>query len=284
MIQQVFVSCWQFSNFVPYVEDKSNLKVFWITGASSGIGAALAKQLSKPGNALILSGRNVEALEKVRANCLTQISHVELLPFDMFDLNSFPGQVKKAISLFGHVDVLVNNAGVSQRSLAMETSEVVERKLMELDYFAPVALTKAVLPHFISRRKGHVVVISSIAGKFGFTLRSTYAAAKHALLGFFGALRLELKDIPIDVTIVCPGRVKTNISFSAVKSDGSAHGKMDDGQRNGVSAEKCAQAIDKAIRRKSPEILVGKAELIPVYLKRYFPALFYFLIKRIKAT
>ncbi|HOY49787.1 MAG TPA: SDR family oxidoreductase [Flavobacteriales bacterium] len=266
------------------MENKTALKVYWITGASSGIGEALALQLAKPNNALILSGRNEQALEKVRQACSSHTTHVAVLPFDMLDLSAFPRLIDKAISFFGHVDVLVNNAGTSQRSLAIETSEAVERKLMELDYFAPVALSKALLPHFISRKSGHLVVVSSIAGKFGFALRSTYAAAKHALLGYFEALRLELKDIPIYVTVICPGRVKTNISFSAVKSDGSPHGVMDDGQRNGVSAEKCARAIDKAIQRKTPEILVGKAELIPVFLRRYCPPLFYFLIKRVKAT
>ncbi|MFM2286658.1 MAG: hypothetical protein RLZZ543_2155 [Bacteroidota bacterium] len=266
------------------MEHINQLKVYWITGASSGIGEALALQLAKSGNALILSGRNLEALENVRGKCQNGTSHIAVLPFDMMDLASFSEQVKKAIGFFGHVDVIVNNAGTSQRSLAMETPEHVERRLMELDYFAPVALTKALLPHFVSRKSGHIVVVSSIAGKFGFALRSTYAAAKHALLGYFEALRLELKDVPVYVTMVCPGRVKTNISFSALRSDGSAHGVMDDGQRNGISAEKCARSIDKAIQRKTPEILVGKAELIPVYLRRYCPPLFYFLIKRVKAT
>lgn len=284
MIQQSFVSSNQFSIFAGRVENNKALTVYWITGASSGIGEALALQLARPGNALILSGRNVDALEKVRAACRQRIAEVQVLPFDMIDLSAFPQQVNTAISFFGHVDVLVNNAGASQRSLAMETSEAVERRLMELDYFAPVALTKALLPHFVQRKSGHVVVVSSIAGKFGFTLRSTYAAAKHALLGYFEALRLELLDVPVYVTVVCPGRVKTNISFSAVKSDGSAHGVMDAGQRSGISAERCARAIDKAIRRKTPEILVGGSELIPVYLRRFCPPLFYFLIKRVKAT
>jgi len=258
-------------------------KVYWITGASSGIGEALAKRLAREGNALILSGRNIQALEKVKDSCKKNIQ-ISIIPFELTEIASFPNIVKIAIDAFGKVDVLINNAGRSQRSAAMETSEKVERSIMELDFFAPVALTKALIPHFISREQGHIVVISSIAGKFGFTLRSSYSASKHALQGYFEALRLELKDVPVFVTMVCPGRVKTNISFNALKGDGSAHGKMDDGQRKGISPEKCAAVIDSAIRNKKYEVLIGKAELIPVFLRRYCPPLFYWLIKRIKAN
>jgi dehydrogenase/reductase SDR family member 7B len=260
------------------------LTVYWITGASSGIGEALALQLAKPGNALILSGRNLEALEKLKTACELRSAPTVVLAFDMIEIDSFQLQVEKAISFFGHIDVLVNNAGNSQRSLAIETPEIIERKIMELNYFAPVSLSKALLPHFIERKKGHIVVISSIAGKFGYKLRSSYAAAKHALLGYFEALRLELIDVPVHVTIVCPGRIKTNISFSALKSDGTAHGKMDDGQYNGLSSERCAAIIDRAIQQKKYEILIGKSELIPVYLKRFCPPLFYYLIKRVKTN
>lgn len=257
------------------------LKVYWITGASSGIGAALAKQLSRSENGLILSGRNAAELEKVKADC-KNAGGVAILTFDALEIGKFDTIVARAIAIFGKVDVLVNNAGVSQRSKAMDTTAEVERRIMELDFFSPVALSKALIPHFLANQSGHIVVVSSIAGKFGFALRSSYAAAKHALHGYFEALRLELNNVPVNVTMICPGRVQTNISYHALKADGSAHGKMDDGQRNGISAERCAQAIDNAIKSKKKEILVGKSELIPVYLKRFCPPLFYFLIKRIK--
>jgi dehydrogenase/reductase SDR family protein 7B len=256
--------------------------VYWITGASSGIGEALALRLAQEGNALILSGRNTLALENLQAQCNKKISEVAILPFDMLNIQEFPMLAKQAVDFFGHVDVLVNNAGASQRSLAMETSETIERKIIELNYFAPVALSKALIPYFVKQKSGHIVVVSSIAGKFGFTLRSSYAAAKHALIGYFEALRLELISIPICITLVFPGRVKTNISFSALKSDGTAHGMMDEGQRKGISAEKCARAIEKAIIKRSYEVLIGGAELIPVYLKRFCQPLFYYIIKRVK--
>jgi short-subunit dehydrogenase len=261
--------------------DFSSLKVYWITGASSGIGEALALQLAKSGNALVLSGRNVEALSKIKTQ-VDKSCHCEILSFDMLEMKDFPAISKRAIGFFGHIDVLVNNAGVSQRSLAIETSFEIEKKLMDINYFSQVALTKSLLPHFIERKQGHILVVSSIAGKFGFGLRSTYAAAKHALHGYFEALRLELKDVPVCVTLICPGRVKTNVSFNAINEKGERHNQLDEGQRKGISAEACARGIDKAIQKKKPEVLLGKLELIPVYLRRYCPPLFYALIKRIK--
>ncbi len=257
--------------------------VFWITGASSGIGEALAKRLGTAGNAIIISGRDVKALENLKSE-IPQNVPVEILPFELIHIDTFDEVVQKALSFWGHVDVLVNNAGVSQRSPALETSNEVERRLMEINYFAPVALSKALLPHFVSRKKGHIVVVSSIAGKFGFSLRSTYAAAKHALHGYFEALRLELKDIPVYVTLICPGRVLTKISFNAVKGDGSAHNLLDSGQRNGITADHCAKVIERAIKQKKYEVLIGKMELLPVYLRRYCPPVFYWLIKKVKAT
>jgi dehydrogenase/reductase SDR family member 7B len=263
--------------------DFTSLKVYWITGASSGIGEALAIQLARKGNALILSGRNLEALSALKSRIESSVP-CEILAFDMLEMEKFPKISQTAIGVFGHIDVLVNNAGVSQRSLAMETSFEVEKKLMDINYFSQVALTKALLPHFVHRKAGHIVVISSIAGKFGFGLRSTYAAAKHALLGYFEALRLELKDIPVFVTLICPGRVLTKISFNALNNQGQKHNRLDEGQRKGVSAESCARQIEKAIQHKKHEVLIGKLELIPVYLRRYCPPLFYALIKRIKST
>jgi dehydrogenase/reductase SDR family protein 7B len=258
-------------------------KNIWITGASSGIGEALALQLAKNGNKLILSGRNKEALLRVQEKC-NKTAAAKILVFDIVDIENHQQIVKYAWNIFGKIDVLINNAGVSQRALAIETSAIVERNLMEVNYFAPVSLTKAILPYFFEQKSGHIAVVSSIAGKFGFTLRSTYAASKHALQGYFEALRLELKEIPIYVTLVYPGRVLTNISYNAMQGDGAAHATLDEGQRKGVTAAKCAKKIEKAIKNKQYEILIGKLELIPVFLKRFCPPLFYALIKRIKAT
>ncbi len=258
--------------------------VYWITGASSGIGKALAIELAGPGNAIILSGRNKNALQEVKEVVNAAGSECEVLTFDVLDIELFTEIVAQAIGVFGRIDVLVNNAGVSQRSLAMETSPEVEKKLMQINYFSPVALSKALLPHFVKHGGGHFVVVSSIAGKFGFSLRSSYAAAKHALHGYFEALRLELRDVPVYVTMVCPGRVQTNVSVNALQGSGAAHAHMDDGQRKGISAQSCAKQMAKAMRQKKYEVLIGGAELIPVYLKRFCPPLFYYLIKKVKPT
>ncbi len=259
------------------------MEVYWITGASSGIGAALALELAVPGNALVLSGRNLEALQTLKAQLPSAVP-CALLPFDLIEIDRFPSLVEQAIAAHGHIDVLVNNAGFSQRSEAIQTAATVERKILEVNYFAPVALTKAILPHFIARKKGHVVVVSSIAGKFGFALRSSYAAAKHALHGYFEALRLELRLVPVYITMVCPGRVQTAISLHALKGDGTAHQVMDEGQRKGISAQRCAKVIHKAIRDKRYEVLAGGLELLPVYLKRFVPPIFYWLIQKVKPT
>lgn len=260
----------------------TSLTVYWITGASSGIGAALARQLALPGNALVLSGRNEKALQDLASELAT--IPVAIHPFDVAETSKAPDFVAQAIAFFGHVDVLVNNAGFSQRSQVMDTLPEVERRIMEVNYFAPVALSKAILPHFVARKKGHIVVVSSIAGIFGFKLRSSYAAAKHALHGYFEALRLEMHEVPVYVTIVCPGRVNTAISYHALKADGTAHNTLDEGQRKGISAERCARLMIRAIQRRRKEIWIGKAELIPAYLKHYCPPVFYWLIQKVKAT
>ena len=179
---------------------------------------------------------------------------------------------------------MINNAGISQRASVLDTKSEVERKIMELNFFGTVALTKKVLPVMIENGGGHIAVTSSIAGKFGFKLRSSYSASKFALSGYFEALRMELVKENIKVTIAFPGRVKTDISRFAVKADGSQHGILDDGQKNGISAEKCSEQYIKAIEKNKKEVLIGGKELIMVHLKRYVPFLFYRIANRIKAT
>lgn len=257
-------------------------KVAWITGASSGIGEALAYSYAKKGAWLILSGRNKEALEHVQKNCLLFTDKCEVLSFDMLAIDAFHTVVEQATGLFGRIDFLCNNAGISQRSLIADTPLAIDRKVMELDYFSQVALTKAVLPFFKSQQSGHIIVISSVAGKYGFHYRSAYSAAKHALVGFFETLRLEWKDVPVYVSLVYPGRIHTNISINAITSDGSKHGVMDEAQEKGIAADVCAEKILKGVRKKKVEILIGREELILVYMKRWFPSLYYKFVLKVK--
>ncbi len=257
-------------------------KVVWITGASSGIGEALAYAFAKKGASLILSGRNKEALEKVRTNCLMFSDRCEVLAFDMLNIESFDAITNQALQFFGRIDYLCNNAGISQRSLIKDTPLEIDRKVMELDYFSQVALTKKVIPIFMQQNSGHIIVISSVAGKYGFHFRSAYSAAKHALVGFFETLRLELKDVPVYVTLVYPGRIHTNISINALKADGTQHGVMDEAQEKGIAADVCADKILRGLAKKKVELLIGREELILVYMKRWFPSLYYKFVLKVK--
>ncbi len=258
-----------------------NNKVVWITGASSGIGEAVAEELAKDGARLVLTARNEEKLNVLKEKCLKHCDDCMVLALDLFQLDQFPNAVKTVIDAFGHIDVLINNAGISQRALTRDAGLDIDRKVMELNFFSPVALTKAVLPYMIKQKSGQIAAVSSITGKFGFPLRSAYSSSKHALFGFFDSLRAEEDDI--DISIIIPGRITTNISLNAIDKDGKPSGKMDPGQANGMPADKCAKVIVKGLRNKKKEILVGNKELLMVHIRRFLPRLYYKLAKKVSA-
>ena len=179
----------------------------------------------------------------------------------------------------------MNNGGVSQRSLAHETQIAVDKRIMDINYIGTVALTKAILPHFIANKKGHFVVTTSIVGKIGTPLRSSYAASKHALHGFFDSLRAENHKNNIVVSLICPGFIKTNVSKNALTGNGTALGKMDVATGKGMSAERCATLIIKAIEKQKAEVYIaGAKEKMGVYVKRFFPKLFAVLIRKLSVT
>src|SRR5205807_3288581 len=248
-------------------------KKIWITGASSGIGEAMARAFHKAGARLILSARREEELRRIQEQCGGE-SNTRILPLDLTQAGELSDKTRLALDMFGGIDILVQNAGITQRSLVKDTDPSVYRTLMELNYFAPVALTKAILPSMLEKKSGHFVVISSLVGKFGTPLRSGYAASKHALHGFFDSLRAEVSRHGILVTLVCPGYIRTDISLHALKGDGSLHSKMDPGQTRGMPADECAARILKAIGRQKEEVYVGYKDKYIVYLKRFFPGLF----------
>jgi len=266
--------------------DYFNNKVIWITGASSGIGEALAAALVKRKAKLILSSRKEDLLQKVKETCGQQFQeNIKILPLDLSNPETFSGLSEKAIQYFGKIDILINNAGISQRSFVQDTFLEVDRKLMEVNYLGTIGLTKTLLPHFLGRGNGHFVTISSLTGKFGTPYRSSYAASKHALHGFFDSLRAELwrssKD-QIPVTLVCPGFVRTNLTLSALTGDGSPLNKMDEAQYKGKSSEWCAVKIIRAIERRKEEVYIGGKEVLGVYLKRFFPLLFSKILRTAK--
>lgn len=257
-------------------------KVVWIVGASSGIGKELAKQLDQLGAKLILSSRKEVELQTIYNN-LTSKDHL-VLPLDLADSSSFDKKVETVIHHFKKVDYLFQSGGVSQRSEASKCPLLIDRKIMEVNYFGNIALTKALLPQLRAQKNGHIIVISSIAGKFGFYLRSAYSASKHALHGFYESLLLEEEKNGIKVTIVCPGKINTPISLSAITADGTAHGEMDHNQETGMPVEKCVAEILSSTLKEKKEVLIGNKELLAVHIKRLFPKLFWRIIKKQKAT
>ncbi len=248
-------------------------KTIWITGASSGIGEALTYAFAEAGAAkIIISGRRVAELERVKNTCPGN-PEIIIRPLDVAEHDAVTAAGKEVEATQGGVDILVNNAGISQRGTVLETGLEVDKRIMDVDFFGTVALTKAVLPGMVARRSGMLVAMSSLSGKMGVPQRSAYSAAKHALHGFFDALRAENTHHGIKVLLVCPGYIRTDISKNALDSDGKKAGKMDENQENGMSPEELAQRILQAIRKEEREIYVGGKEKLGVFLKRFFPGI-----------
>lgn len=258
-------------------------KVVWITGASSGIGEALSYAFNREGAKVIVSARREAELDRVKAACLTP-ANVAVLPLDLEKAHEFPAIAIAAAGLFGPIDILVNNAGITQRSLVLDTSIDVDIRIMNVDYLSQVALTKLVLPSMVERRSGQIVVISSVAGYVGTPLRSAYAAAKHALRGFFDSLRAEVWKHGIGVTLIYPGYIKTNITLNALSGDGGKHGKVDEGISKGMSPEKCAAKILTSVAARKDEAMMGGLETFAVYLKRLSPKLMALVVRKAKVT
>jgi len=258
-------------------------KYIWITGASDGIGKELAIQLAKKGAHIILTARNIEKLNQVK-NSLSGTKHL-VYPMDLLKTEEIPQKVKNLLQQVPTIDSLVNNAGISQRSLVKETSIDVDRKIMELDHFSKVILTKSLLPHFLEKKNGQIVTISSIAGKIGTPMRSAYCAAKHAIIGFMDSLRAEVHQDNINVLVVTPGSIKTNISINALEGDGKAHSVTDPAIANGMPVEECARRIVKAMEQEKSDLLIAKGkEKMATHLKRFFPSLVYKLVRSTPST
>lgn len=265
------------------VNRKTPPPVVWITGASSGIGEALAYEYNRRGARLILSARRMEELERVRA-ASPHPEKIALLTLDLTLLESHEAVVGDAIDIYGQIDLLINNGGISQRGLAHETTTDVVRQVMEVNFFGTINLTRQLLPHMMERRSGHIVVMSSVMGKFGTRLRSAYAASKHALHGWFDCLRQEVAVHNVDVTLVCPGFVKTNVTYNAMRADGSSLNKMGMGQMNGMDPNQFANKVIPKINKRKREIYIGGKEVWAVRLKRFFPGLLDAILRRTRVT
>jgi short-subunit dehydrogenase len=253
-------------------------EVVWITGASSGIGEAVAKAFNAEGAVVIISSRRREELERVKATCIDS-DNVHVFPLDLTDGESIKQVSNEVLSKF-QIDILINNGGISQRSMTAETSIENDRKIFEVNYFGHVQMTKAVLPQMLARKSGHIITISSLTGKWGFYLRSAYSASKHALHGFFDSLRMEVEDLGIRVTLITPGFIATEISKHALDKSGNPSGEMDNNQAQGISPEECARQILKGIAAGKDEFGAGGKELRALFLHRYFPKLFKKILKK----
>lgn len=261
------------------------MRTVWITGASSGIGEACAYRYASMGYKLILTSSSREKLEAVAQRCREEgAADIRVLPYDLNDPDGIKLLSREAWNAFGGIDILYCNAGISQRTGVEDTPMPVVRKIMEVNFFSPVAMAEAVLPLMIENGGGRIAVTTSIAGRFGFPLRCAYSASKHALYGFFETLRAEYRSKGISVTMVCPGRVRTNISFNALDKGGVKHAVMDPGQDKGLSPDKAAGIIVRAIERRRNEVLVGRSELLMVYIKRFLPGLCARLAAKIRAV
>ncbi|MFM6954487.1 MAG: SDR family oxidoreductase [Sphingobacteriaceae bacterium] len=261
---------------------KAKSKIVWITGASSGIGEALAYAYSQQGAKLIISSRNKDRLYEVKAACKGNPLNIHVLPLDLDELDALPKKVADALKIFGKIDTVIHSGGLSQRSLAMETDLTVIQRLLTVNYVSTVAINQALLPSMLAQGGGKIVLISSLVGKFGTPFRSAYAASKHALHGYYDSLRAELANKNIQITIVCPGFIRTNVSINALVGDGSAQNSMDDAQAKGMSPELCAQKILEGIAKKREELYVGGKEVYGVRIKRFFPKLFSKLVRTAK--
>ena len=259
------------------------METVWITGASSGRGEACAYRWAEGGARLVITAPTAEELEPVAARCREKgAPDVAVLPYDLSHPDGIPALVQAAWEAFGGLSTVYLNAGISQRTSVEDTSMDMLRLLMEIDYFAPAGIAKELLPRMVAQGGGHIGVTTSIAGRFGFPLRCGYSSSKFALYGFFETLQAEYASQGIQVTLVCPGRVRTNISYYALDKGGERHGKLDPGQAGGLDADSAARKIVRAIARGRREVLVGRGELVMVWIKRFFPGLCARLARRIK--
>lgn len=256
-------------------------KLIWITGASSGIGYEFATQLSNLGAKLILSARSEDKLDQFKRNAPVP-ENIYVVPLDMEDFDAIRSTCKKVLKEIGTVDMLFCNAGMSQRSVVSETVFEVDERLIRLNLLSHILQTKCLLPSMKKQGFGHFVVISSVAGKLAAPLRSAYCASKHGLHGFFETVRLEEEDSGIKVTMIVPGYVSTSVASNSLTSDGSQQGKTDDSMKGALSPELLVRKVLRKVKKGKFEAYIGKIEILGIYIKRLFPTLIHYIVKRRK--
>ncbi|MEO9967726.1 MAG: SDR family NAD(P)-dependent oxidoreductase [Reichenbachiella sp.] len=259
-------------------------RTIWVTGASSGIGEGLVQHLSKIKCNLIISARRKEELDRVKSEN-QHLAHIEVLPLDLADGPSLEAKVREAEAIFGGVDILFNNGGISQRDKVINTSMEVQRQIMEVNYFGTIALSKYVLPGMLERGFGHHVAVTSAVGIISTPLRSGYSASKHAVHGFYDALRAEHHDNGIKVTLILPGYVNTKISYNALMGDGSKQNTLDKAQAAGLTVDQLVRRLLRSVAKQKEESYIGGLkEVFGIYMKRFFPGIFSILVRKMPVT
>jgi len=246
-------------------------RIIWIIGASSGIGEGLAKHYAALGAKLILSSRSKDKLYRVKAACKGNPMNIHVLPLDLEKIQELEGKTQEALRIFGRIDLLIHSAGISQRATALETNLAVAKKIMDINYWGPVAITQMVLPTMIKQGTGHIVVISSLMGKVGTRLRSSYAASKHALHGYFESLRPEIYDYNIQISMVCPGFVNTNLSEKALKGNGELYQLKDSVHQNAMSVTQFVKKLSPYLNKQKEEIFIAGSEIKVIWASKYLP-------------
>jgi len=257
-------------------------QVVWITGASSGIGEAITLEMAGEGARLVLSARREDELERVAAKASELgAKSVQILPLDVTDFDSLPACVASVVAENGRIDMLINNAGISQRALVKDMEMIAYRKIFEVNFFGQIALTREVMDVMFKQGSGHIAVTSSVSGKIGAAERAGYTATKHAVMGWFDSLRVELHQHNIKVTTIVPGYTNTPISFSALKGDGEPFEKVSKENAAGMDVTKCAKVIMKGFHKGKREINAGEGiEMWGSTLKFLLPKLLFKLTEK----
>ena len=268
------------------IEKHFHKKVVWITGASSGIGRSLAELCAQAGAHVIISARREHLLTEIKDGLAHAPGTVDVIPLDVTDETGIPGATDTAAAFHGRIDILILAAGISLRSLVKDLEYGVVKRMLETDYLGAVNITLQVLKHMYRSGAGHIVVISSLMGKFGTPLRSAYCAAKHALQGFYEAFAVEGRHDNIDVTLILPGWIRTDMPYRALEGDGAEHAILDEGHAKAPDPLSVAPHILRAIAKKKHEcyVAMNPKTWTGLALKRIFPPALRFVLGKIKVT
>jgi len=255
-------------------------KVVVITGASSGIGRELAYRLATLGAKLSLAARDVERLETVKTECEKRGGHAIVLPTDVAEQAQCESLIRKTVEAFGVIDILVNNAGISMWAYFDEVADLsIFEKIMRVNYLGSVYPTHYALPHLKASR-GQIVAVSSLTGKNGVPTRSGYAASKHAMVGFFDTLRIELANDDVAVTMIYPDFVATETRIRAYGPDGKPLGQSPVREQEIMSVEKCVHLMLPAIQKRKRELVMTLRAMVGQFVKPFAPKLIDSIVRR----